>query len=66
LTLERLGDADTHKSVHLHLNYGLFAEILRDVAASIAKMPADDMAHRESLAEAVALLHQVLSAERRT
>ena len=27
LTLERSGDADTRKSVHMHLNYDLFAEI---------------------------------------
>ena len=65
LTLERPGDVDTRKSVHLHLNYGLFAEILRGVATSIARMPPDDVAHRESLAEAVALLHRALSPEQR-
>jgi|SRR6516225_5308512 hypothetical protein len=64
LTLERIGDLDTRKSVHLHLNYALFAEILTDVAASIAKMPPDDMVHRESLANAVALLHRALSSDR--
>ena len=28
LVLERTGDASTQKSVHLHIHYGLFAEIL--------------------------------------
>ncbi|MBO0758459.1 MAG: hypothetical protein J2P54_21620 [Bradyrhizobiaceae bacterium] len=65
LTLERVGDVDARKSVHLHLNYGLFAEILRDIAASIAKVPAGDVAHRESLSEAVSVLHQTLSANKR-
>jgi hypothetical protein len=61
LTLERGGDADARKSVHLHLNYGLLAEILSDVAASVARIPAEDMTHRKTLAEAAALLHHALS-----
>ena len=31
LTLIRTGDASTQKSVHMHIHYGLFAEILRDL-----------------------------------
>ena len=61
LTLERTGDAETRKSVHLHLNYGLLAEILRDVAGTVAKLPADDILHREALSEAAAALHKALS-----
>jgi hypothetical protein len=60
LTLERVGDADTRKTVHLHLNYGLVAEILQDVARTVAKVPADDIAHREALTEAAAALHNAL------
>jgi hypothetical protein len=61
LTLERAGDVETRKSVHLHLNYGLLAEILRDVADTVAKLPADDILHREALSEAAAALHKALS-----
>lgn len=61
LRLERQGDADSRKSVHMHLNYELFAEILRDVAKTAATMPANAMAHHQSLAAAVAALHRSLS-----
>jgi hypothetical protein len=61
LTLERTGDSETRKSVHLHLNYGLLAEILHDVAGTAAKLPADDILHREALSEAAAALHNALS-----
>jgi hypothetical protein len=61
LRLERQGDADSRKSVHLHLNYELFAEILRDVAKTAATLPADAMPHRQSLAAAAAVLHRSLS-----
>ena len=61
LTLERPGDADTRKSVHMHLNYGLFADILRDLAATISAMPASDVAHREALSEAAQALYQALA-----
>jgi hypothetical protein len=61
LTLERTGDSDTRKSVHLHLNYGLFAEILNEVAATVAGIPADDMAHRAALAKSAKALHKALS-----
>jgi hypothetical protein len=61
LTLERTGDADTRKTVHLHLNYGLVAEILNDVAGTIARIPPDDVAHREALAEAAGALHKALT-----
>jgi hypothetical protein len=60
LTLERIGDADTRKSVHMHLNYGLFADILQDLASTIAAMPASDVTHRETLSEAANALHQAL------
>jgi hypothetical protein len=47
--------------VHLHLNYGLVAEILQDVARTVAKLPVDDIAHREALTEAAAALHKALT-----
>jgi hypothetical protein len=55
LMLERVGDVDTRKSIHMHINYELFAEILRDLAATVAAMPAQDVAHRETLADAARL-----------
>lgn len=61
LRLERQGDADTRKSVHLHLNYELLAEILRDVAKTGASMSEHALSHRQSLAAAAAALHQSLS-----
>ena len=61
LNLERTGASDTRKSVHLHLNYGLLAEIINQVAKTVAKLPADDIAHREALTDAAVALHKALS-----
>ena len=61
LMLERIGDVDTRKSVHMHINYELFAEILHDLAATVAAMPAQDVAHRETLADAATELAQTLA-----
>ncbi len=52
LVLERTGDADTRKSVHLHLNFELLAEILRDIARTVATIPREDAAHYASLKNA--------------
>lgn len=51
LTLHR-GSGDDRKSVRMHFDYGLFAEILRDLAASIPSTPPDDHNHRAQLAAA--------------
>jgi hypothetical protein len=63
LTLEKKGDPNTQKSVHLHIHYGLFAEILHDLARTTRAMPIDDEVHRASLAEAVIALGAALSAK---
>jgi hypothetical protein len=60
LTLERPGADDVHKSVHMHINFGLFADILRDLAATVGRIPRDDVMHRDQLATAVAELHTAL------
>jgi len=65
LVLERVGDVDTRKSIHMHINYELFAEIVRDLAATVAAMPAEDVAHRETLANAAKALHHALAAKPR-
>lgn len=61
LTLERKGDVSTQKSVHIHVHYGLFAEILHELARTAAGIPADDEDHRSSIAEAAAALHDALA-----
>jgi hypothetical protein len=60
LTLERPGAEDVRKSIHLHIHFGLFADILRDLAATVGRIPKDDLMHREQLARAVADLHKAL------
>jgi len=62
LILEHPGPEDVRKSVHLHVNFGLLAGILREVAGSVAAIPKDDIAHRELLADAVEELRQALKA----
>ena len=62
LVLERPGTEDVRKSVHLHINFGLLAGILRELAASVAAIPKEDIAHRELLASALAELQQALEA----
>ncbi|MBV8838269.1 MAG: hypothetical protein JO000_17185 [Alphaproteobacteria bacterium] len=52
LVLERTGDLDARKSVHLHLNFELLAEILRDIARTVAKMPREESTHYTSLKQA--------------
>ena len=49
LSLHRTGDADTRKTIHMHFHYGLFAEILHDLARTVAAMPLDDLMHRDAL-----------------
>ena len=34
LMLERPGAEDVHKSIHMHIHFGLFADILRELAST--------------------------------
>ena len=61
LILERVGEADVRKSVHMHINFGLFAGILSELAATVGSIPKDDILHRDQLAQAVAELHRALT-----
>jgi hypothetical protein len=63
LTLDRKGDADTRKSVHMHFHCSLFAEILHDLAKTVAVMPPEDAVHRDALRTAAEALYRALSAE---
>ena len=60
LILERPGADDGHKSIHMHINFGLFADILRELALSVSRIPKDDVMHRDQLTKAVAELHTAL------
>jgi len=61
LHLHREGDAETKKSVCMHLHYALFAEILRDLAKTVSLMPPDDVTHRDALREAAGVLYTALA-----
>jgi len=61
LTFERPGAEDVHKTVHMHIHFGLFVDILRELAASADHIPKDDIDHRQQLAQAAADLHAALS-----
>lgn len=60
LTLDQTGAADERKSVRIHLHHALFAEILRDLAATVAAVPATDVVHREAICEAAKALYRAL------
>ena len=63
LSLHRTGADDVRKSVRMHFHYGLFADILRDLAKTVSSLPASDLAHRADLRDAALALHSALQAE---
>jgi hypothetical protein len=60
LVLERPGADDVHKSIHMHIHFGLFADILRELASTVSRIPKDDVMHRDQLAQAVSELQKAL------
>ena len=54
-------DPASRKSVHIHINYGLFADVLCELAKTVAVIPADDLLHREALAQGVQALQLALA-----
>jgi hypothetical protein len=60
LTLYHTGNAEVRKSVHIHLHYALFAEILADLAKTVAAMPLADADHRIALRGAAEALRRAL------
>ena len=60
LILEKPGPDDVRKSIHMHINFGLFADILRELASTVAHIPKDDILHHDQLAQGVAELHKAL------
>jgi hypothetical protein len=62
LSLHRTGADDVRKSVRMHFHYGLFADILRDLAKTVNSLPASDIAHRAVLRDAARALYSALQA----
>jgi hypothetical protein len=60
LILEHPGAEDVRKSIHMHINFGLFADILHELALTVGRIEKDDIMHRDQLAQAAAELHQAL------
>jgi hypothetical protein len=61
LTLQRSGGADARRSIRMHLHYGLFAEILHELANTVSAMPEDDLDHRSMLRKAAKALYGALA-----
>ena len=61
LILERVGTEDVRRSIHMHINFGLFASILSELASTVGSIPKNDILHRDQLAQAVAELHRALT-----
>ena len=59
LVLERPGDSNVRKSVHLHVNYGLLADIFSQLAATAKRIPVDEP-HREMLIERLSALDRAV------
>jgi len=60
LSLHRTGADETRKTVRMHFHYALFAEILQDLAKTVASLPAADLVHREALRDAAKSLYLAL------
>ena len=60
LSLHRTGADETRKTVRMHFHYALFAEILQDLAKTVASLPAAYLVHREALRDAAKSLYLAL------
>jgi hypothetical protein len=60
LSLELPGSDEQRKSVRMHFHYALFAEILRDLATTVAALPPEDILHREVLRDSAKALYLAL------
>jgi hypothetical protein len=63
LTLELPGPEEQRKSVRMHFHYALFAEILRDLAKTVAAFPSDDILHRDALGGSAKALYVALESK---
>ena len=62
LSLYRTGSEDARRSVRMHFDCALFAEILGDLARTVARLPSEDLAHREALRDGAKALYFALDA----
>ena len=60
LSLEIPGPEEQRKSVRMHFHYALFAEILGDLAKTVAALPSEDILHREALRDSAKALYLAL------
>ena len=65
LGLHRTGADNARKSVRMHFHYALFAEILHELAKTVASLPAGDLAHRQALCDAAKAFYLALKADKR-
>jgi hypothetical protein len=61
LTLQRTGDVEMRRLIRMHLHYGLFAEILHELAKTASVMPEGDTEHGIALRDAAGALHHSLA-----
>ena len=59
LLLERSGSPETKKSVHIHMHYGLFADVLEQLAASAGQIPEDSIS-RDHLRRAASAMQKAI------
>jgi hypothetical protein len=64
LALHHGGAEEERRTVRIHLHAALFAEILRELAATAAALPADDIGHRTELCNAAQALATALEPAR--
>jgi len=60
LVLEHPGSEDERKSVHIHINYGLFSDILQQLSLQGSKVPGDEI-HRDQLLRALSAFERSLT-----
>ncbi len=60
LSLYRGGTPDTRKSIRMHFHYAFFADILHDLARTVARLPLADTAHRDALRDGAKALYRAL------
>jgi hypothetical protein len=63
LSLERTGGINVRKTIRMHFHYGLFAEILRDLARTASSLSSDDSAHCDALRNSAKALWQALDTD---
>ena len=61
LKLQRGGDAEVHKTVRMHLQYALFAEILRELAKTVSSVPLHSGVNKDTLRDSAKALYLALA-----